>query len=158
MRSAAIALLVALGALGCRSRIPPTEAGGYRIAPATYGASSNVSAEAQKKCRFENKLTTEVAEAAKGAKPGDGRGLTLVVSRIRGAEAAWEGEILVIVEGELEAHGDVIGSFRAQRRGLGGVSGGMRGVCRGLDNIAEDLAADIGAWLSDPEMDSKLGE
>lgn len=161
VRSAAIALVVAtvgLVAPACdKGTIAPSEAGGYRIAPATYGVNSNVSPEAQKKCRFDSELTAAVAEAASEAKPGDGRGLTLVITRIRGAEPAWEGEIIAIVEGELEAHGDVIGNFRVQRRGLGGVSGGMRGVCRGLDTIAADIAADIGAWLDDPGTDSKLG-
>ncbi len=158
VRTAAILFTIAL-AFGCDKggSTPPAEGGGVRVVAATYGPHSNASAEAQKKCEFDDELTQAVAATAAGVKDGEGKILTMSITRMRGAEPAWEGEISVIVEGELDAHGETIGSFRLQRRALGGVGGGMAGVCKGLDDIAEHMAEDIAAWLAHPKKDSELG-
>jgi hypothetical protein len=134
----------------------PVDAGGLRVMPATYAEHSNASEEARAKCKFDSELTDEVAEVASEAKVGKGI-LSLKITRMRGAEPAWEGEISVIVEGELEQDGTMIGNFRLQRRALGGVGGGMAGVCNGLEDIAEEMAHDIATWLEHPKEDSELG-
>lgn len=135
----------------------PVDAGGLRIMPVTYAEHSNAPAETQKKCKFDDELAEAVAEVAAETKAGKGRVLTLKVTRMRGAEPSWEGEISVIVEGELEHDGTMVGNFRVQRRALGGVGGGMPGVCNGLEDIAEEIAHDIALWLEHPKEDSELG-
>ncbi|MBC8071593.1 MAG: hypothetical protein IAG13_24925 [Deltaproteobacteria bacterium] len=159
MRSSTIALLLVATAMACdKGTVTPGSSGGYRIVPASYGEHSNVSAAAREKCEFDEELTGQVADAIAGRKDGSGKVLTMVITRVRGAEVAWEGEISVIVEGTLESDGEQLGDFRVQRRGLGGVGGGMAGVCRGLDGIAETMAEDIAGWLGKPGHDSKLGQ
>lgn len=159
MQRASLVFSLLLTSLACdkSGTAVPGSAGGYRIEAASYGEHSNVSDEARKKCGFDGELTREVSEALAERSDGKGKVLGMVITRVRGAEAAWEGEISVIVEGKLEADGEVLGSFRAQRRGLGGVGGGMAGVCRGLDGIAEALATDIATWLDKPRVDSEIG-
>ena len=125
--------------------------------PVTYGENSNAPDATREKCEFDEELTEAVAEAASEAKVGKDRILTLKITRMRGAEPAWEGEISVIVEGELEHDGTMVGNFRVQRRALGGVGGGMPGVCKGLEDIAEEMAQDIATWLEHPREDSELG-
>jgi hypothetical protein len=160
VRSSAIALfLLATTMLACeKGTVTPGSSGGYRIVPASYGEHSNVSKEAREKCEFDEELTGQVAEAIAGRNDGGSKVLTMVITRVRGAEVAWEGEISVIVEGTLESDGEQLGDFRVQRRALGGVSGGMAGVCRGLDGIAETMAEDIAGWLDKPGHASELGQ
>jgi hypothetical protein len=159
VRSASIVFIAAVTSFtACeKGTTAPSASGGYRIVPASYGEHSNVSAEARKKCGFDDELTTEVSEAIAQRSDGKGRVLTMVITRIRGAEPAWEGEISVIVEGTLEHDGEELGNFRVQRRDLGGVGGGMPGVCRGLDSIAKTIASDINTWLDKPRQDSEIG-
>ena len=167
MRSLFIVALCALGSalLGCDKDKGSTAApakDGVAIVPPTYGATSNVSAEAREKCKFDDDLGDELVEAI----PGSGlstsaaadKRLIVEITRITGAEATWEGAISVILEGTLESHGETVGSFRLKRSSLGGVAGGMGAVCRGLDKLAEETALDIADFVARPKKDADIGE
>jgi len=58
------------------------------------------------------------------------------------------------VSGELKKDGEIIASFLASRRTLGGLSG----TCGMLRHINKALVKDITTWLENPTMDAKLGD
>jgi hypothetical protein len=129
------------------------------VDPPDYTKDSHAPAEVRQKCRFEHELAAEIAKASPKAAVGGtgGKRLTMKIIHMRGADPSSEGDISVIVEGELIDGGATIGSFKLRREARPGVMGGMGGICRGLDEIAAIMAADIAYFIDEPEMNADLG-
>jgi hypothetical protein len=124
-----------------------------------YTSDSHAPPDVVGKCRFEHELASAIAKASpKSAVGGTGsKRLAMKIIHMRGADPTSDGEISVIVEGELLDGGTAIGSFKVRRTALPGVMGGMGAVCRGLDDIAAIMAEDIAIFIDDPEMNADLG-
>ncbi len=124
----------------------------------SYAEHANAPSEVVKKCKFHEALIDAVVEQTPGAsKTGGDTTLTMEVVSMRGADPEWQGDISVIVRGELDGGGVTMGTFRVKRTARGGVMGGMGAVCRGLEDIAEQMGEDIAAWLQKPEDKAELG-
>lgn len=115
------------------------------IAPAAYGENAR---PPDKSCKFDQELTESIADAIPGGGVDSGATdrLTVTITRVQGAEVGWQGDINVIVEGQLS--GVETRSFRFKRGAPPGIMGGKRGVCTGLKNVADILADDIAAWVA----------
>jgi hypothetical protein len=124
-----------------------------------YTADSHAPPEVSGKCKFEHELASQITKASPKAAIGGtaGKRLTLKIIHVRGADETSDGEISVIVEGELLDGGNAIGSFKLRRAAMHGVMGGMGGVCRGLDDIAAIMAEDIAIFIDEPKMNADLG-
>jgi hypothetical protein len=124
-----------------------------------YTKDSHAPVHVRDKCKFDQELASQIAKATPNADVAGGAGkrLSLKIIHVRGADPSAEGEISVIVEGELLDGGAQIGTFKLRRSALHGVMGGMGGVCRGLDDIAVIMAEDIAAFIDEPKMNADLG-
>ncbi|MBK6923326.1 MAG: hypothetical protein IPH07_38415 [Deltaproteobacteria bacterium] len=161
MRAACLAIGIAvLGSSGCEKSASstPGQARGYTIEPADYGENANAPEKTRTRCKFEMRVSQELAEAIEARGTGDGadKRIALTVVRMDGAEPAWEGVMNVLVEGELVAHGDRTAGFSVRGSSRPGVGGGQSGVCAGLDDIAEQMAEAIVPWLADPKDGAEL--
>lgn len=117
------------------------------VLPASYGENARPPA---KECKFDSELTSAIVDTVPGAK-ADGSAdaqLKVVITRVQGADPSWQGEMSVIVEGELS--GAETRKFRFKRGSPPGVTGGMRGVCKGLEKLAGLVAEDIAEWVTEP--------
>lgn len=129
----------------------PPEAGAIAVAPASFGDNAHVSADVQKKCEVDETISKRVAEAVGGSVgTGSDKEVHLTIVRVSGAELGWQGDIKVILEGELMEHGMSTRTFRFTQGHPPGVLGGMGGICSGIDHAARLLGEDIDAWLSEP--------
>jgi len=132
---------------------PPAAKGqSISLAQASYGPNARPPA---KECEFESELTEAIAKSVPGAKVESSadQQMSVTITRVQGADPSWQGEISVIVEGELA--GTETRRFRFKRGAPGGVTGGMRGVCKGLENVAKLLADDIAEWVAAPQDDDE---
>lgn len=122
------------------------------VLPASYGENARPPA---KECKFDSELTSAMVKTIPGAK-ADGSAdaqLKVVITRVQGADPGWQGEMSVIVEGELS--GAQTRKFRFKRGSPPGVTGGMRGVCKGLEKLANAIAEDIADWVTEPTEDGR---
>lgn len=145
------------------SKAPGGAGGGFAVTlpSAAYDDHSDVPSDVKAKCKFHEGLPKAIADVTPGAtmlKGSSSRVLDLVISSMRGVDAAWEGETSVVVRGELRESGTLAGSFRIRYSASAGLMGGLRGKCQALAEIAELMAEEIGPWMLDPGPSSKLGE
>lgn len=129
----------------------PPKAGAVMVAPAEFGENAHVAADVQKKCEVDQTVSKRVAEAVGGSVgTGSDKEIHLKIIRVSGAELGWQGDIQVIVEGELMEHGMSTRTFRFTQGHPPGVLGGMGGICSGIDHAARQLGEDVQDWLSQP--------
>lgn len=123
---------------------PTGNAPAIALLPASYGENARPPA---KECKFDQALTRSIAKTVPGAKTESSADdqMKVVITRVQGADPNWQGDISVIVEGELS--GAESRKFRFKRGAPPGVTGGMRGVCKGLETVADLLAEDIADWV-----------
>lgn len=147
----AIVLLV-----GCKpdrgSEVPAID---LVVAPATYGENAH---PPDKECKFDSELTTEITRAIPGAKTGatSSNELSVVVTRVQGAEPGWQGDITVNAEAKLSGAEPRTARFRQSV--APGVLGGKKGVCDGLERVARVLAEDIAEWVTASSGEEGEGE
>jgi hypothetical protein len=131
-----------------------------------YSENSGVSANVRKECGLDVRLPAYIESEAK-------RGLEIVLTKDSLDDAAgkvldltithvfapggggYSGAKNVAVQGELREQGRVIGSFKATRRALFGMT---PGTCSMLKRVAKALGEDIAGWLREPTLDATLGD
>lgn len=128
---------------------------------AAYDDHSDTPLAIKDKCKFHEEIAKQLHKATPGSTITTGpasQTLSMTVVAMKGVEADWTGESMVIVRGELRESGELVGSFRVKYSEVPGVMGGMTGRCQALDDIASYMVEDIGPWLRDPTDNAKLGE
>lgn len=122
------------------------------VLPASYGENAHPPA---KECKFDEELTASIAKTIPGGTLNGSADtqLKVIVTRVQGAEPSWQGEMSVIIEGELS--GAEPRKFRLKRASPPGVAGGQRGVCNGLKRIASELAEDLADWVTEDDAQGK---
>lgn len=91
---------------------------------------------------------------------GDYHVLSAEIIEVTGAGGgAWSGAKSLKVKGTLkDSKGKVLGSFEAGRYSGGGAFAGYKGTCSIMGRCTKAIGKDIGLWLTNPGMDSYLGD
>jgi hypothetical protein len=168
MRLSSIAIvLLALGLTSCAST-PDTQEEYWISTSIPFAENSGVTDKVKVECNLDTELPPLIAaESTKSFRiirtpnPLDdveNAGKTVLYlqfTHISGLPGGtYSGVKRAKVRGELKKDGEVIASFLASRRTLGGLSG----TCGMLRHINKALVRDITTWLENPTMDAKLGD
>lgn len=122
------------------------------VLPISYGENARPPAG---ECKFDQALQRAITKNVPGAKANGSadREMKVIVTRVQGADPGWQGDISVIIEGEVS--GAEPRKFRFKEGAPPGVMGGTRGVCKGLENVAQLLAEDLADWVVSAPADSR---
>jgi hypothetical protein len=135
-----------------------------------YDGGAQVPSAVRAECKLETKLSEYVKSSARSNEiqinviPDNvaqrmGRVLDIRITHVHGfGGGAHTGSKSVAVRGELREEGKLVASFTGRRSSGGGMWGGFKGTCSILDRCIKVLGKDIGTWLTQPAMDSRLGE
>ena len=140
------------------------------VAPIGFGPENGLTPEEQAECELGKELFEELHDevgqsfALSGvADPRGAAGLVLVMrfARVEG-QSMVSGIKRIVLEGQLVKDGQVTADFVAMRYtthgAFGNYSRGFKTSCGILEDVAEELAQDVGKWLYQPTMNARLGD
>ena len=140
------------------------------VANIGFGPDNGLTPEEQAECELGKELFEELHDevgqsfALSGVvDPRGVPGLVLVMrfARVEG-QSAMSGLKRIVLEGQLIRDGQVTADFMAMRFTTQGSFGshnrGFQTTCGIMEDIAEELAEDVGQWLYRPTMNARLGD
>lgn len=126
------------------------------------GASPEVIAECEMQTRLpeytrkEGKRIVDIELSEGPLEDAEGKVLYLEITNVYAPGGGiYSGSKSVIVAGELQENGEVIGSMTLRRHSVLGM---MPGTCSIMKRIAKKMGEDIAIWLSEPTMNAQLGD
>ena len=146
---------------------PPAKADTITIAKSIgfvedSGASPEVIAECEMQTRLpgyikkEGKRKVDIELSEGPLEDAEGKVLHLEITNVYAPGGGiYSGSKSVIVAGELQENGEVIGSMTLRRHSALGM---MPGTCSIMKRIAKKMGEDIAIWLTEPTMDAQLGD
>jgi hypothetical protein len=169
-RAAVLALTLHATACAHSGAAPSTPRISIAVAPIGFGPDNGLTAEEQAECELGKELfeelNDEVGQSFALSGVADPRGVAGVVlvmrfARVEGQSFA-SGIKRIVLEGQLVKDGQVTADFTAMRYtthgAFGNYSRGFKTSCGILEDVAEDLAEDVGKWLYRPTMNARLGD
>ena len=167
-----LAAVLALTVIACAHGRAAPSATRIPIAVATigFGPDNGLTPEEQAECELGKELFEElhdeVGQSFALSGVTDPRGMPGVVLVMRFARVEGQGFASgikrVVLEGQLVKDGQVTADFVAMRyttRGaFGDYSRGFKTTCGIMEDVVEELAEDVGAWLYRPMMNARLGD
>lgn len=133
-----------------------------------YGEDDTVGAAVKNECNISASLL-EGLTGAVGAditlkktdtldKAAPGRNLVIEITDAQSSGNAFIGHRKsVAAKGKLYDEGKLVGSFRASRWSMGGMTGGFKGSCAVIHDCGRAIGKDIAVWLAAPVEGAKLG-
>ena len=169
-RTAVLALTLHATACAHSGASPSTPRIPIAVATIGFGPDNGLTPEEQAECElgkeFFEELHDEVGQSFALSGVADPRGVAGLVLVMRFARV--EGQSMVsglkrlVLEGQLVKDGQVTGDFVAMRYtthgAFGNYSRGFKTSCGILEDVAEELAEDVGKWLYQPTMNARLGD
>ena len=140
----------------------------YVASTIPYGEDDTVGTSVKNECNISGSLLEGLGEAA-GAditlnkvdpldKAGAGRNLVIEITDAQSSGNAFIGHRKsVAAKGKLYDSGKLIGSFRASRVSMGGMTGGFKRSCAVIHDCGRAIGKDIALWLAAPVEGAKLG-
>lgn len=173
MTGRAVVLGLTLHAEAC-AHVPAAPTAAPRIsiavAPIGFGPDNGLTLEKQAECEFGKELFEELYSEVGQSFELHGiaelrriPGLLLVMrfARVEG-HSMMSGIKRIVLEGRLLKDGQVVAGFTALRDTTQGAFGndgrGFQTTCGIMEDLAEELAEDVGAWLYQPTMNANLGD
>jgi len=169
-RTAVLALTLHATACAHSGASPSTPRIPIAVATIGFGPDNGLTPEEQAECElgkeFFEELHDEVGQSFALSGVADPRGVAGLVLVMRFARV--EGQSMVsglkriVLEGQLVKDGQVTADFVAMRYtthgAFGNYSRGFKTSCGILEDVAEELAEDVGKWLYRPTMNARLGD
>ena len=140
------------------------------VAPIGFGPDNGLTLEEQAECELGKELFEELHDEVGQSFALHGiadlrrvPGLLLVMrfARVEG-HSMMSGIKRIVLEGRLLKDGQVAAGFTALRYttqgAFGNYSRGFQTTCGIMEDLVEELAEDVGAWLYQPTMNANLGD
>ncbi len=134
------------------------------VAHIGFGPKNGLTPEEQAECELGKELFEELHDevgqsfAFSGvADPRGTPGLVLIMRFARVEGISGRGSKRIVLEGQLVQDGRVAADFAAMRGAFGSYSRGLT-TCGIMEDVIEELAEDVGAWLYRPTMNARLGD
>jgi len=169
-RVVVLGLTLHTGACAYTPPPPPGPRIPVAVTPIGFGPDNGLTLDEQAECELGKVLFAELHDKVgrtfalrRVADPRGVQGLVLNMryARIEG-HSVISGIKRIVLEGQLLKDGEVTANFTALRYTTQGAFGqyhrGFQTTCGIMDDLVEELAGDVGAWLSRPRMNAALGD
>lgn len=135
---------------------PKPPVGGIQLAPIAAAGDAVIGNRTMINCRLQSALPKEVASRNPKVVLADrpsGKVLSLKIVEVDARSGGLlSGSKSMQIEGRLTDKGKIVGTFTARQKSRGSLTS-----CGILEKAIDEVAAEIGAWLDKPAMNSTLG-
>ncbi len=135
---------------------PKAPVGGIQLAPIAAAGDAVIGNRTMINCRLQSALPKEVASSNPKVVLADrpsGKILSLKIVEVDARSGGLlSGSKAMKIEGRLTDKGKIVGTFTARQKSRGSLTS-----CGILEKAIDEVAAEIGAWLDKPGMNSTLG-